>query len=226
MARYSKLQVLTKMEETGLVPVFYNPDIETAKSILKACADGGAHTIEMTNRGDHAIDVFTELEKYAAKEFPELILGVGSIVDAPTAAMYIAHGACFIVGPCLDKETAFMCNKRNVPYMPGCGTATEIHEAQTLGVDICKIFPGRIVGGPEFVKAVRAPMPWTKIMPTGGVNPTAESIKEWFSSGISAAGIGSNLITKELMAKKDYTTMAANIKKTIEMIADVRRNMK
>jgi len=223
MARFQRMQVLNKMEEVGLVPVFYTPDLELAKGILKACAEGGALCVEMTNRGDHAIDVFKELEKYAAKEFPDLILGVGSIVDAPTAAMYIAYGANFVVGPVIDEETAILCNKRKVPYMPGCGSATEIHKAESLGVEICKVFPGGEVGGPGFVKAVKGPCPWTKIMPTGGVSPTKESLKEWFDAGITAAGIGSNLITKDLMKSKDFKTMAANIKSTLALIKEVKK---
>lgn len=223
MARFKRLEVLNKMIEIGLVPVFYTPDIEVAKGVIQACAEGGALCIEMTNRGDHAIDVFKELEKFAAKEFPQVILGVGSVVDAPTAAMYIAYGANFVVGPVLDKETAILCNKRKIPYMPGCGSVTEIHEAEALGVEICKIFPGAEVGGPEFVSAVKGPCPWTMIMPTGGVEPTRESLKEWFDAGIVAAGIGSKLITKEILRNKDFKTLAQKVKETIEIIKEVRK---
>lgn len=223
MSRFKRMYVLNKIEEIGLVPVFYTPDIEIAKGIIKSCAEAGALCVEMTNRGDHAIDVFKELEKFAAKEYPEIILGVGSIVDAPTAAMYIAYGANFVVGPVLDKETAILCNKRKIPYMPGCGSATEIHEAEALGVEICKVFPGAEVGGPAFVSAVKGPCPWTSIMPTGGVDPTKESLKEWFGAGISAAGIGSKLITKEILKNKDFATLTKNIKNTLDMIKEVRK---
>jgi 2-dehydro-3-deoxyphosphogluconate aldolase/(4S)-4-hydroxy-2-oxoglutarate aldolase len=183
MARHTRLQVLTAMKETGVVPVFYNADFEVARNILYACADGGAPVVEFTNRGDRAINVFTRLTEFRDKERPDVMLGAGSICDAPTAAMYIAAGADFVVGPILDEETAVLCNSRKIPYSPGCGSVTEIHRAHRLGVDICKIFPGGEVGGPGFVKAVRGPCPWTEIMPTGGVAPTKESLGEWFAAG-------------------------------------------
>lgn len=222
MARFKRLKVLIKMEEIGVVPVFYTPDAELAKGIAGACADGGALCVEMTNRGDGAIDVFRELENFCRKNKPEVMLGVGSIVDAPTAAMYIAEGANFVVGPALDEETAVLCNKRKIPYMPGCGSATEIHRAEALGVEICKVFPGKEVGGPSFVKAVKVPCPWTSIMPTGGVDTTRESLKAWFDAGIVCAGIGSNLITKEIMKNKDFKKLTEDVKNVIKIIKEVR----
>ncbi len=218
MARHTRLEVLTKMKELGLIPVFYNSDFEIAWNIVTACADGGAKCIEFTNRGDRAIDVFTRLAEYRDAERPDIILGVGSICDAPTAAMYIAAGADFIVGPLLDEETAKLCNKRKIPYSPGCGSMTEIHKAHELGVEICKIFPGAQVGGPAFVKAVKGPCPWTELMPTGGVSPTKESLTEWFDAGIACAGIGSKLITKELVRAKDWAGITVKVKETIELI--------
>jgi 2-dehydro-3-deoxyphosphogluconate aldolase/(4S)-4-hydroxy-2-oxoglutarate aldolase len=222
MAKHIRSQVLAAMKETGVVPVFYNGDIETAKNILCACADGGAKVVEFTNRGDRAINIFTKLAEFRDKERPELILGVGSICDAPTAAMYISAGADFVVGPVLDEDTAVLCNSRKIPYSPGCGSVTEIHKAHKLGVDICKIFPGGEVGGPGFVKAVRGPCPWTEIMPTGGVAPTKESLSEWFAAGAACVGMGSKLITKELVAAKDYSGITKKVKETIEIIKAVR----
>ena len=140
MARHKRLEVLTAMKQIGLIPVFYNADFETAKNIVSACADGGAEVVEYTNRGDRAINVFMKLAEYRDKERPDVILGVGSVCDAPTAAMYIAAGADFIVGPLLDEDTARLCNSRKIPYSPGCGSVTEIHRAETLGVEICKVF--------------------------------------------------------------------------------------
>jgi len=210
------------MKTIGLVPVFYNPDFEVVKKIACACANGGAKAIEFTNRGDRAIDVFTQLSAFRDTERPDLILGVGSICDAFTAAVYINAGADFVVGPVLDEETAIVCNKRKIPYSPGCGTVSEIHKAHSLGVDICKIFPGAQVGGPAFVKAVKGPMPWTELMPTGGVSPTEESLTEWFSAGIACAGIGSKLITKELVAADDYPNLTKKIEDVINMIRRIR----
>jgi len=178
--------------------------------------------IEFTNRGDRAIHVFTKLAEFRDAEMPELILGVGSICDAPTAAMYIAAGADFVVGPMLDEEIAKLCNKRKVPYSPGCGSVTEIHKAHELGVEICKIFPGEQVGGPTFVKSVKGPMPWTEIMPTGGVSPTKDSLAEWFSAGIACAGMGSKLITKELLEACDYAGITQKVQETISFIKQIR----
>lgn len=222
MARHTRLETLTAMKQIGIIPVFYNPDIETVKKIAAACADGGARAIEFTNRGDRAIHVFTELAAWRDARRPEVILGVGSVCDAPTAMQYINAGADFIVGPMLDEATAAACNSRKVPYSPGCGTVTEIHRAHTLGVEICKIFPGAQVGGPAFVKAVKGPMPWTEIMPTGGVEPTAESLAEWFSAGIACAGMGSKLITRERVASGDFNGLTQTIKETIELAAQIR----
>ncbi|MCK5564979.1 MAG: bifunctional 4-hydroxy-2-oxoglutarate aldolase/2-dehydro-3-deoxy-phosphogluconate aldolase [Planctomycetes bacterium] len=222
MARHTRLETLSAMKTIGLVPVFYNPEFDVAKNIAAACVAGGAKVIEFTNRGDRAIDVFTQLAIYRDAERNEMILGVGSICDAPTAAMYINAGADFVVGPVLDEETAGLCNSRKIPYSPGCGTVTEIHNAHCLGVEICKIFPGAQVGGPAFVKSVKGPMPWTELMPTGGVSPTKESLTEWFSAGIACAGIGSKLIAKELIASQDYKALSEKIAQTIQMISQIR----
>ncbi|MCK4886090.1 MAG: bifunctional 4-hydroxy-2-oxoglutarate aldolase/2-dehydro-3-deoxy-phosphogluconate aldolase [Planctomycetes bacterium] len=222
MARYKRIDTLLSMKKVGVIPVFYNADFETAKNVICACADGGANVIEFTNRGDRAIEVFTALEKYCVENRPDIIMGVGSVIDAPTAAMYIAAGANFIVGPVLDKETAIACNLKKIPYSPGCGSATEIHEAHKLGVEICKVFPGSCVGGPEFVKSVKGPMPWTDIMPTGGVSPTEESLREWFGAGIVCAGIGSKLISKEMLQKNDYAGITEAVKKAVDLIKNIR----
>ena len=222
MARHTRLEVLTTMKQIGLIPVFYNADFEVVKNIAIACADGGARAIEFTNRGDRAIDVFKQLCQYRDANRPDIILGVGSVCDAPTAAMYIAAGADFVVGPLLDEEAAIICNKRKIPYSPGCGSVSEIHKAHSLGVEICKIFPGAQVGGPAFVKAVKGPCPWTELMPTGGVSPTKESLTEWFDAGIVCAGMGSKLITKEFVAAKDWTGITAKVKETIELIKQIR----
>ena len=223
MPRYNRLDTLMTMKQIGMVPIFYNADFEVAKNVICACADGGARAVEFTNRGDRAINVFTQLEEFCSTQRQDVILGVGSIVDAPTAAMYIAAGTNFIVGPLLDEDTARLCNARKIPYSPGCGTLTEIHRAESLGVEICKIFPGGEIGGPSFVKAVKGPCPWTDIMPTGGVSPTKQSLTEWFSAGIACAGMGSKLITKELLAAKDYAGITKKVKETIQTIEEIRK---
>lgn len=225
MPRFSRLETLIKIKEIGLIPVFYNPDVDTSIDILVGCADGGATCIEMTNRGDGAIDVFRELEGYCKKNRPDIILGVGSIVDAPTAAAYIAQGANFVVGPVLDEQTAILCNKHKVPYSPGCGSASEIQRAHELGVEFCKIFLGAQVGGPAFVEAVLGPCPWTSIMPTGGVDTTRESLYKWFSSGVACVGIGSKLITQEIIKNKDYKKLTEDVRRTIELIKEIKKEI-
>ncbi len=226
MARYKRLDTLVMMKQVGMIPVFYNSDFDVAKAVVLACADGGARLVEFTNRGDRAIGVFTRLEEFCARERTEVVLGVGSIVDAPTAAMYIGAGANFVVGPLLDEDTARLCNSRKIPYSPGCGTVSEIHKAETLGVEICKIFPGAEVGGPSFVKNVKGPCPWTDIMPTGGVAPTKESLGAWFEAGVACVGMGSNLITKELLAARDYAGITRRVKEALEIIGQVRGGKK
>jgi len=224
MPRFDRLTVLNAMVETGLVPVFYHQDVEVAKKVARACAEGGSRILEFTNRGDLAIEVFAQLEKYCRSELKSLILGVGSVVDAPTAAQYINSGAGFVVGPLLNAEVARACNRRKVAYLPGCGSVSEISAAEELGVEIVKIFPGMQVGGPAFVKAVLGPCPWTRIMPTGGVSPTEESLRAWFGAGISCAGIGSELITKDLLKAGDFDSIRARVSETLALIQKVRKN--
>jgi 2-dehydro-3-deoxyphosphogluconate aldolase/(4S)-4-hydroxy-2-oxoglutarate aldolase len=223
MARHNRLQTLCAMKEIGLIPVFYQADAKTAIDIAAACADGGATCIEFTNRGDRAVQVFAELAAWRDKNRPEVILGVGSIVDAPTAALYIAAGTDFVVGPLLDEDTARLCNSRKIPYMPGCGSVTEIHRAHLLGVEICKIFPGGQVGGPDFVKAVRGPCPWAELMPTGGVSPTKESLSAWFGAGTACVGMGSKLVTKQLVEAKDYAGIARAVQAALQIIKEIRK---
>jgi 2-dehydro-3-deoxyphosphogluconate aldolase/(4S)-4-hydroxy-2-oxoglutarate aldolase len=222
VARYSRLEVLNTMIELGLVPVFYNPDVEVAKQVVAACQAGGARAVEFTNRGDRAWTTFTQLVGWAEKAHPEIILGVGSVIDAPTAALYVGSGASFVVGPVLNPEVARLCNRRKVAYSPGCGSVSEISEAEELGVEIVKIFPGSSVGGPAFVKAVRGPMPWTRIMPTGGVDATEESIRAWFEAGAACVGMGSKLITKDLVAAGDWDAIAKQVAQVLAWIRDVR----
>ena len=202
MARFSKMQVMCAAKETGIVPVFYHGNLEIAKEVVKACYEGGIRVFEFTNRGDFAHEVFGELVKFAAKECPDLILGVGSVVDPGTAAMYLQLGANFIVGPLFNPEIAPVCNRRLVPYMPGCGTVSEVGKAQELGCDVTKVFPGDVLG-PKFVKGLRAPMPWSNIMVTGGVKPEEENLKGWFDAGVTCVGMGSNLFPKDVIAAKE-----------------------
>ena len=215
MARFSRLDVLNETIRIGMVPTFYHPDLEVSKKITAACAAGGARVVEYMNRGDNAYRVFSDLVEHFAKADPSIILGAGSVLDAPTAALYIASGANFIVGSVFNAEVARVCNRHKVAYMPGCGSATEISEAEEWGVEITKIFPASAVGGPGFVKAVLGPTPWARIMPTGAaVEATRENIRTWFKAGVAAVGMGASLLKEEWLAAEDYpaiSTLAAQI---------------
>ena len=222
MALHSRLHVFNTMVETGLIPVFYNPDPETARRIVEACFAGGTRVIEFTNRGDFAVNVFREVRQHCIQTYPDLVFGVGSVVDAPTAALYIANGADFVVGPILNPEVARLCNRRKIAYSPGCATLSEISEAEELGVEIVKIFPGATVGGPSLVKAVRGPCPWTRIMPTGGVEPTEESIRSWFEAGVVCVGMGSKLITKQDVADGNFAAITDRCQRVLSWIKQYR----
>ena len=223
MARFSKIEVLQTMKQTCMVPVFYNADIETAKQVVKACYEGGVRAFEFTNRGDFAHEIFGELSRWTRTECPELILGVGSIVDAPTAALYIQLGANFVVGPLFNAEVAKVCNRRCIPYTPGCGSVTEIGAAQEAGCDLTKIFPAGNVGGPSFVKNVLAPMPWSMIMATGAVEPTEENLSAWFKVGVTVVGMGSMLFPKEVIASGNWGAIAEKCREALDIIAKVRK---
>jgi 2-dehydro-3-deoxyphosphogluconate aldolase/(4S)-4-hydroxy-2-oxoglutarate aldolase len=220
MAR-DRLFVLNAMVDQGVIPVFYHPDPSVCVKVIQACADGGARCIEFTNRGDFAAEVFLEVTRHFAKADPSVIMGVGSIVDAPTAGLYLAHGANFVVGPVLNPDVAKVCNRRMVAYSPGCGTLSEIGQAHELGCEIVKLFPGGSIGA-DFVKAILGPMPWTKVMPTGGVDATEASLRPWFDAGIVACGMGSNLITKALLDAGDYAGLEARVRETVQLIKSIR----
>ena len=221
MAKYTKLQVMQAIAETGMVPVFYHTDAEIAKQVLKACYAGGVRAFEFTNRGDFAQEVFGELVKYAVKELPGMIVGVGSVVDPATAALYLQLGANFVVGPLFNPAIAPVCNRRLVPYCPGCGTVTEIGLAQEAGCDLCKVFPGDVLG-PGFVKGLKAPMPWSQIMVTGGVKPTRENLESWFKAGVTCVGMGSNLFPKEVIAAGEWDKISDLCRNALDIIKSVR----
>lgn len=222
MAQYSRLEVASVMKETGMVPLFFHTDVEVSKKVLKACYDGGARLMEFTSRGDFAHEVFGELTKYAIKELPGMIMGVGSVTDAASASLYMALGANFIVTPVLREDIAIACNRRKVLWSPGCGTLNEIARAEELGCEIVKLFPGDIYG-PQFVKGIKGPQPWTSIMPTGGVSPTVENLSGWFKAGVTCVGMGSQLISSEILKSENYTKLAAKVKAALDIIKEVRK---
>lgn len=221
MANFSRIEVANVMKKTGLVPLFYDSDIEHCKKVVKACYDGGARLLEFTARGDFAYEVFAELNKYIIKELPEMILGVGSVTDAASASRFMALGANFIVTPVLREDIAIVCNRRKVLWSPGCGTLTEIAKAEELGCEIVKLFPGGIYG-PDFIKAIKGPQPWTSIMPTGGVEPTKESLTDWFKAGATCVGMGSKLIVKDKEGQYDVSKIQSLTQEAISIIHQLK----
>jgi len=222
MARFMRLDVTNTLLDTGVLPLFYNGDLEIAIELVNACVRGGARSIEFTNRGEMAYPVFTELVKYFAKADPSVILGIGSIIDAPTAALYLAAGANFIVGPSFNPEISRLCNRRKVLYLPGCSTENEISTAEEWGAEICKIFPGESAGGPGFINAVMAPCPWHRLLPTGGVDTTETSIGEWIKAGAAVVGLGSKLISNQAVKDKDYDGITAKTAQCVGWVQSAR----
>ncbi len=222
MARFDRLTVFNTILEDGLVPLFYNADADTAKRIATALFKGGCHTLEFTNRGDFAIEVFSELAKHSAVSNADLILGVGSVEDAATAALFIAHGANFVVGPHFNEEIARLCNRRKIAYLPGCASVTEIATAEEWGAEIVKVFPGETIGGPTFVKAVLGPRPWSRIMPTGGVSAAKDNLREWFDAGVACVGMGSHLIRGEWVKGGSFDEIEQQTRVVLAYISQIR----
>ena len=215
MAKFNKIDTIGIIRGTGIVPVFYNKDAELTRKVVKACYDGGIRAFEFTNRGDGANEVFKELMAFVRAECPEMALGAGTILHAPTAAIYLQMGADFLVSPCMVEEVVKLANRRGVPYSPGCGTVTEVIKAQELGCDLVKVFPAGTVGGPAFVKNVLAPLPWAMLMATGAVEPTEENLSAWAKSGVTAVGMGSKLFPKEVIASGDWASISALCRKCL-----------
>jgi len=225
MARFDRLTVLNTLLADGMVTLFYRKELVTAQQVAGALAKGGGHVLEFTNRGDFAIEVFSPLIKFCAQQYPDLIVGVGSVEDAPTAGLFLAHGANFVVGPNFNADVARLCNRRKVAYVPGCGTVNEIATAEEWGAEIVKAFPGESVGGPGFIKAVRGPRPWTRIMPTGGVSPTESNLREWFTAGAACVGMGSNLIRSDWVKAGEYEHIQELVASALEMIRSIRASL-
>lgn len=222
MARFSRLEALTVMLREGLVPLYHHSDPQVAVSVLRAVADGGGRVVEFTNRGDGAHEVFAELERVARAELTGMVLGAGSVTEAGTAALYCNLGASFIVSPAFDAEVARVCNRRKVAYLPGAATPTEIATAEEAGCEIVKVFPGGAAGGPGFVKAVLGPSPRSRLMPTGGVEPTEESLSAWFDAGVACVGIGSKLLPGDVIRQGDWADLAKRVSAARDLVARCR----
>jgi 2-dehydro-3-deoxyphosphogluconate aldolase/(4S)-4-hydroxy-2-oxoglutarate aldolase len=223
MAKFSRVKVVNTILDCGMVPLLYNPDVEVCKKIVTACYNAGIHVFEFTNRGDFAQEVFSELVKYVDKQLPEMILGVGSVVDSSTAAMYMQMSANFIVSPLLNEDMAKVCNRRKVLWMPGCGSLSEISKAEELGAEIVKLFPAKQLGGPSFIKSIKPPCPWTSIMPSGGVEAEEANLREWFSAGAVCVGMGSNLFPSSLIKNQQFDELEKKLKTTFQMVQKIKK---
>ncbi|MCU0449171.1 MAG: bifunctional 4-hydroxy-2-oxoglutarate aldolase/2-dehydro-3-deoxy-phosphogluconate aldolase [Bernardetiaceae bacterium] len=223
MAQFTRLQVALTMGQTGLVPVFYHTDAALCERVLRACYEGGARVFEFTNRGDFAHETFAHLVRFCASQLPGLMLGIGSVVEPGTAALYLQLGANFVVSPAVHEDVARTCHRRKVLWIPGCGSVNEISQAEALGAEVVKMFPGAQVGGPKFVAAVKGPCPWTSIMPTGGVEPTEESLKAWFEAGVYCVGMGSQLVTSSILQTGNFAALADSVRQTLAIIAKYKR---
>ena len=222
MAQFTRIEVANAMEETGMIPLFFNNDIVLSKKVLKACYEGGARLMEFTARGDFAHEVFGELTKYAIAKLPGMIMGVGSVTDGAAASLYMSLGANFVVTPVLREDIAIACNRKKILWSPGCGSLTEIARAEELGCEIVKLFPGDLYG-PKFVKGIKGPQPWTSIMPTGGVSPNRENLSGWFNAGVTCVGMGPQLISKDIIANEDYVKLEQDVKDALALIKDIRK---
>lgn len=222
MARFTRIEVAVTMKQCGVVPLFFHHDSTICNKIVHACHDGGIRVIEFTNRGDFAHEVFSELVKYCAEKIPDMIIGAGSVVDPATAALFIQSGAEFIVSPLLNEAMAKICNRRKIVWIPGCATLSEIGRAEELGAEICKLFPCDPVQSPSLMNAIKGPCPRTNIMPTGGVTTDEENLRLWFDAGAYCVGMGSKLITKEIIAHGDFVLLKKNIKKVLACVQEIR----
>jgi 2-dehydro-3-deoxyphosphogluconate aldolase / (4S)-4-hydroxy-2-oxoglutarate aldolase len=225
MAKFSRIEVALTMRNGGIVPVFYSGDPDLCKKILEACYEGGIRVFEFTNRGDFAHEIFAELMRFSAKRFPDMLLGAGSLLEESSTALFIQNGANFIVSPIMHEGMARICNRRKILWIPGCASVSEISKAEELGAEIVKIFPAE-VGGPSFIKSIRGPMPWTNIMPTGGVEPERNNLMQWFSAGAWCAGIGSKLFTHEIIHEKNFTLLTAKVKELLQVVRDIQVELK
>jgi 2-dehydro-3-deoxyphosphogluconate aldolase/(4S)-4-hydroxy-2-oxoglutarate aldolase len=216
-----RLTVLVTMLDGGAVPTFSAADAATAFDMVAGCAAGGARVVEFTNRGDEAHATFVELARRVRAELPEVILGAGTIIDAPTAALFIASGARFVVGQSYSEEVARLCNRRRVAYIPGCGSATEIAAAEELGCEIVKLFPAAAYDGPAFIRSFLAPSPGSKVMPTN-VLATEDATSAWIAAGAAALGVAGHLYPADVIAARDRADIAERTRRFLGWIRDAR----
>ena len=215
--KFTKEELYAKLSEVPIMPLFNHSDLALSKAVVKACHDGGIKVFEYTNRGEGAALIFAELVKYIRQELPDMAIGIGTVFNAEEAEYFVGLDTDFIVQPILNPAVGAVCNKHKIAWMPGVMTISEIYNAQQAGADIIKIFPANVLGT-AFIKALKAPMPHAKVMVTGGVEPNEENLKGWFSAGVTAVGMGSQLFPKEVLASGNYQQIEEVVKKCVAMV--------
>ncbi len=215
--KFTKEQLYAKLSEVPIMPLFNHPDLAVSKAVVKACYDGGIKVFEYTNRGEGAALIFAELVKYIRQELPDMAIGIGTVFSAEEAEYFVSLDTDFIVQPCLNPAVGEVCHKHKIAWMPGVMTITEIYQAQQLGADIIKIFPANVLGT-AFIKALKAPMPHAKVMVTGGVEPNEQNLKGWFSAGVTAVGMGSQLFPKDVLTSGNFEQITKVVKGCVGMV--------
>ena len=218
----TKREIIAAIRGDGLVPVFWHADLDVAKEVARAVAKGGLATFEFTVRGAGAAVVASRLIAWARSHLPDLAVGVGTVMDGTTAAQLVSEGAAYVFAPSFSAEVAAVCHRDSVLYVPGCGTVTEIQTAYGAGCEMVKLFPAGAIGGPAFLAAARAPCPWIEAIPTGGVEPTVESLKGWYGAGAPAVGMGSRLFTKSTVNARDWPEITRTVAAAVETVKAAR----
>lgn len=218
MARFNKEEVFQKMGSNRILPLFNYADADICKSVIRACYNAGIRVFELTNRDAAAFSVFKRLVPFVEKELPDLSLGAGTIMDEKTAQHYIEAGADFIIAPNLEPAVGKVCLDNNIPWLPGCFTATEMKTAYDLGAEVIKLFPAGSVG-PSYVNHLRGPLPFLKIVVTGGVGLDEASLKSWLDSGVFAIGVGSQLFSEQTIKNNNYEEIESKLKTIIRVTA-------
>ena len=218
---YNTQQIIDAITKQGMLPLYFNADQHVSVEILRALYKAGVRIMEFTNRGEAALSNFKKLLEVQSSEMPDSIIGIGTIKNIQQAKTYLDAGAAFLVSAGYDAEVAAYCTKHDIFYGPGCMTPTEIQAAENAGVKFVKLFPGNMLG-PEFMSGIKDIFPKMVFMPTGGVDTTRESIEAWYTSGVSAVGMGSKLVSKKRMDSKDYIGIESIARDVLRIIAEIR----
>lgn len=219
---FSKEEIVKVMRDTGVVPLFTHDNAAEAQQVVEAAYRGGVRAFEFTNRRQNSFEIFTHLVN-ERKKFPDLILGIGTVMDATMTKKFIDAGADFIISPILKLEMAEVCRKHNIPWIPGCATLTEIVTARDNDAAVIKVFPGSVLG-PGFVSSILPVVPDLRLMITGGVEPTRENLSAWFRAGAMCVGMGSQLFTKDILQNKDWNLLTERVRQALALVKEIRKS--